>query len=406
VPETVTFTLDGRPIQARAGQSVAGALLAAGVEVLTRSPKYRRPRGIYCAGGYCPNCLVSVDGVPHVRACMVPARDGLQVELDGSAAKRLDPYRAADRLAFLLPLGFQYRYFKRQSFAWRAWERRLRAAAAETRMPEPGDVPPAERVEADLLVVGGGPAGIGAAAAAARVGLRVVLASRRGLGGRARPVPPPEVSAAVEELRASPRVRLVTPATVVAGFDGRFVVDAGMHALEVTARSSVLATGAYERGLVFEGNDRPGVMLSSALRRLVLEEGVLAHSTAVLAGTDGGINETAAELRAAGVTVAAVLDREPLAVVGSRHVRAVRLEGGASIRCDVVGISGGWQAADELRFQATSSGTAIVAGERARPLDEGAGPLPLLQGIGAVVGTRTAAAAFAEGLAAGARAAA
>jgi sarcosine oxidase subunit alpha len=405
VAEAVTFTLDGRSIRARPGQSVAGALLAAGVDVLTRSPKYRRPRGIYCAGGYCPNCLVRVDGVPHVRACMTPATEGLPVELEGSAGKRLDPLRAADRLGFLLPLGFQYRYFKRQSFAWRVWEGRLRAAAAETRMPEPGEMPPAERVKADLLVVGGGPAGIGAAVAAARAGLQVVLASRRGIGGRARPALPPELSSAVEELRKSPLVRFVLPGTVVAFFDGCFVVDAGTRALEVTAGSSVLATGAYERGLVFEGNDRPGVMLSSALRRLVLEEGVLTGSTAVLAGTDSSIHETAGELRAAGVTVVAVLDEAPLAALGSRRIEALRLTGGETVRCDVVGISGGWQAADELRFQATSRGVDVVAGERATP-PEGDGPLPLLQGAGAVVGTRTAAEAFVEGLAAGARAAA
>jgi sarcosine oxidase subunit alpha len=405
VAKAITFTLDEQPITANPGQSVAGALLAAGVDVLTRSPKYRRPRGIYCAGGYCPNCLVRVDGVPHVRACMTPAAEGLRVELDGSVSKHLDPLRAADRLGFLLPLGFQYRYFKRQSFAWRLWEGRLRTAAAETRMPEPGEVSPAERINADLLVVGGGPAGIGAAAAAARAGLQVVLASRRGIGGRARPALPPEVGASGEELRKSPLVRLVLPGTVVAVFNGRFVVDASTHAIEVTAGSSVLATGAYERGLVFEGNDRPGVMLSSALRRMVLEERVLTGSTAVLAGTDDSIHGTAAELGAAGVTIADVLDRAPVAVLGSRRVEAVRLAGGETVRCDVVGIGGGWQAADELRFQATSSGTDVVVGERASP-PEGHGPLPLLQGAGAVVGTRTAAEAFAEGLAVGARAAA
>jgi len=143
-------------------------------------------------------------------------------------------------------------------------------------------------------------------------------------------------------------------------------------------------------------------MLSSALRRLVLEEGVLTGSTAVLAGTDSSIHETAGELRAAGVTVVAVLDEAPLAALGSRRIEALRLTGGETVRCDVVGISGGWQAADELRFQATSRGTEVVAGERATP-SEGGGPLPLLQGVGAVVGTRTAAEAFAEGLAAVAR---
>src|SRR5687767_3517714 len=92
--ETVRFSFDGRAIDAQAGQSVAGALLAAGVTSLTRSAKYRRPRGIHCAGGYCPNCMLRVDGRPHVRSCMTPVTDGMRVETEGSTAARVDLLRA------------------------------------------------------------------------------------------------------------------------------------------------------------------------------------------------------------------------------------------------------------------------------------------------------------------------
>jgi sarcosine oxidase subunit alpha len=436
----VRFTLDGRPVAGRAGQSVAAALLGAGVATLTRSGKYRRPRGIHCANGHCPGCLLRIDGEPHVRACMVDVREGLRVETEGAAHRRFDPYRAIDRAGRLFPVGFQYRYFKRQNAAWRLWERRLRALAADTEIPEPIEVLPAERVSADLLVVGGGPAGLGAAAAAAAAGLDVVLVTRRSrLGGRLRAAigtggAPGPVAEAYAAVRASERVRVLAPGTVVAGFGDRWVVDGGARAVEVTARASILATGAYERLLPFPGNDRPGVMLTSALVRLAREDRVLGGRSAVVVASDDAGYALAADLAAAGVRVPALLDvraggapvaaRERaeragtevvadarvLAVTGRGRVAGVRFAspaGTRSVACDVVGMSGGWQPADELRYAATSTGEDVVRGERARPLGPAAdGPLPVLQAVGHVAGTYGAEAAVAEGARAGALAAA
>jgi sarcosine oxidase subunit alpha len=413
--ETVRFSFDGRAIDAQAGQSVAAALLAAGVTTLTRSAKYRRPRGIHCAGGYCPNCMLRVDGRPHVRSCMTPVRDGMRVETEGSTAARLDPLRAIDRAAPLFPVGFQYRYFKRQGPLWRIWEGRLRKAAAETEMPVVTDVPEAERVAADLLVVGGGPAGVAAAAAGAEAGLSVLLATRR---------PKPAMS--------SERVTVLAPATVVAGFEGVYLIDAGSRLVEATAPASILATGAYERAVVFPGNDRPGVMLTSALRRLALEERVLSGRSAVIVATHDGAYPMAAELAGAGLELRALLDPRPAeaaeaatlralgvdVVQGARSIRAhgravlrgLSFEAGGRrrrIRCDLVGMSGGWQPADELRYAATSDGQDVVEGERATPLGAGeaTGALPVLQAVGAVAGTWDTETALAEGRRAGALAA-
>jgi sarcosine oxidase subunit alpha len=350
---------------------------------------------------------------------MLPARDGLRVEADGpSAASRFDPYRAIDRLGFLFPLGFQYRYFKRQTFAWRAWERRLRAVAAESPVPPPFEVPPAERMSADLLVVGSGPAGLGVAAAAGRAGLRVVLTGRSAeLGGRIKHAlragsAPPPVLAAREYVRHAGNVTCVAPGTVVAAFGERFLVDRRERILEVTAPMSVLATGAYERALTFPDNDRPGVMLTSALRRLVLDDGVRIAGEVVIVTRDDSAHAAADELRAAGVRVAAVLDQRAGArfegIVGRRRVTALRCEADGvrrTIPCGIVAMSGGWQPADELRYQATSHGTDLVAGERARPLDPAEKRLSLLHGVGAVAGATTAGRAFAEGSVAGALAA-
>jgi sarcosine oxidase, subunit alpha len=438
----VRFALNGRPLEAREGQSLAAALLAAGVTTLTRSPKYRRPRGIHCARGHCPNCLLRVDGVPHVRSCIVPVRDGMRVETEGATAARVDPLRAIDKAGALFPVGFQYRWFKRQNLAWRLWEGQLRRTAAETEMPAPTEVPPAERIAADLLVVGAGPAGIAAAAAAAEAGLRVVLAGRRAaLGGGQRTMlehgeGPADLQAALARVRDDARVRILAPGTVVAAFDKRYLVDAGTHVIEVTAVLSVLATGAYERAIPFPGNDRPGVMLTSALRRLALEDRVLAGRRAALVATDDSAYAHAAELLAAGMEVVAIADVRTdgglPASAADLHAAGVELIGGARVsgiggrgalrglllaaaagerlvRCDVVGMSGGWQAADELRYVATSDGQAVVVGERARPLHPDAPadePMAVLQGVGAVVGTRDVAAAVEEGARAGALAAA
>jgi sarcosine oxidase subunit alpha len=432
----IRFTFNGREIKAREGQSVAAALLAADVTMLTRSSKYRRPRGIHCAAGHCPNCMLRIDGIPHVRACMRAVEAGMTVETEGATAARIDPFRTIDRLGWLFPVGFQYRYFKRQNSAWRAWERQLRRVAAESAIPEAVDVEPAERLVADLLIVGGGPAGIGAASAAAAQGANVVLVTRRAtLGGRLRPVlarggEPLAVREAIAAIHASERIRVIAPGTAVASFPGVVLIDDGTRVVEVRAERSILATGAYERSVPFPGNDRPGVMLASALRRLVLEEDVLAGATAVLVATDDAAYATACELRDAGTRVAAVLDlrasgpagsMDELDAAGVRIVRGARIVGisgrsrvtaiefeaaedSGSIRCDVVGMSGGWQAADDLRYVATSTGDALVVGERANPIDPtaaGVGPLPLLQAAGAVAGTADALTAFAEGALAG-----
>jgi sarcosine oxidase subunit alpha len=422
------FTFNGRSVTARAGQSIAAALLEAGVTTLTRSSKYRRPRGIYCADGHCPNCMLRVDGTPHVRTCMVPARDGLVVESEGVAARRIDPFRVIDRTGSLFPVGFQYRYFKRQNLAWRLWEGRLRSLAAESELPAPFEIPPAERLAADLLVVGGGPAGLSAAAAAADRGLDVVLATRRAIDPRRSDG---AVLAGLRgTLRSHPKVTALAPGTVVAGFGDRYVVDCRDHVVEVTAGSSILATGAYERALAFPGNDRPGVMLTRALVRLVLEQGVVPRGAVALVTDRDWAYAAAAQLARAGCRIAAVVDlrtgeraappsdpgmlvlvgAEVLGVRGTGAIRGISVRtvhGTHELACAVVTVSGGWQAADELRYAATSHGDAVVLGERAMPVELGlAGrDLPQLQAVGAVAGCFDAPAAIAEGAVAGAWAA-
>lgn len=371
--------------------------------------------------------MLRVDGTPHVRTCMTPAQRDHVVESEGSAARRIDPFRAIDRAGALFGVGFQYEYFKRQNFAWRMWESRLRALAAESKMPEPFEIPAAEWLEADLLVVGGGPAGLAAAAAAAGRGLEVVLATRRPVTERGSDGPQ------LAELRASigaqQNVRVLAPGTVIAAFGDRYVVDCRDHVAEVTAPNSILATGAYERGLTFPGNDRPGVMLTSALVRLVLDDRVKPRGAVAIVTDQDWAYGAAARLRDAGCTIAAVVDVRPGGAGLSRaeprmqlltEAEVVSVSAGAGgvrdltvrtrhgvhkLPCRAIAISGGWQPADELRYAATSHGDAVVVGERAAAIDAAASPdgreLPTLQAVGAVAGCTEAAAAVAEGELAG-----
>ena len=251
--------------------------------------------------------MLRIDGRPHVRSCLTVAREGMRVETEGATARRIDVFRAIDKAGQLFPVGFQYRYFKRQNAAWRLWERQLRKLAAETEVPESFPIPPAQRMRVDLLVVGAGPAGLAAARAAAAEGLEVAIVGRRArLGGAARGRD--DVRDLARAVLESPRVRVIAPGAVVAGFGDCYVVDGGERALEVTAAASVLATGAYERSVVFPGNDRPGVMLTSALRRLVLDEEILQGRTAVLVVSDDSGYHQARELLAGGLEIAVIAD--------------------------------------------------------------------------------------------------
>jgi NADPH-dependent 2,4-dienoyl-CoA reductase/sulfur reductase-like enzyme len=438
----VTFTFNGKQVEAEEGQSVAAALLAEGEVQLGRSMKYRRPRGLYCATGSCPNCLLRVDGVSFTRSCMTEAREGMVVEdQKPQRIRKFDPLRAVDFVDFPFPLGFQYRYFKRSNKVYELWEGKLREIAGHASMPttKPA-LGVAIKKSADLLVIGAGPAGIGAATAAAEAGLRVVLVSR--WWGTDRPElmkrrlgfidgPLREATAGIDRLAG---LEVFAPATAFAIFDDTTMVDHEGRLIEVVAPSIVLATGAHERGLVFDGNDLPGVMLASAASRLIRRDGVKPGRRAVVVTADDDAYDVAVELDEAGLQVVAALDTraagpilgtERLRERGIRHATGVEVLGthgfgrvrGVNVRinetderldCDLLAISGGWQLADELHYQATSRGDVLVEGDRATPIDwqalDEASPNAIYS-VGAAAGAHESEQAFLEGRLAGLHAA-
>ena len=132
----VSFSFDGKQVEAFEGDTIGSALHAAGHRVLSRSFKYHRPRGLFCCAGQCPNCLVEVDGWPGVRACTEPVREGMKVEhMNASPSLRFDVMRATDIFGSrLTPPGFYYKTFIRPRRLWPLYEKVLRNAAGLGRL--------------------------------------------------------------------------------------------------------------------------------------------------------------------------------------------------------------------------------------------------------------------------------
>jgi sarcosine oxidase subunit alpha len=289
---TIRFRFGSREVEAFAGDSIGSALYAGGVRVFSRSFKYHRPRGLVCCRGNCASCLMTVDGVPNVRVCVEPAREGAIVapqNVWGSLER--DLLGVVDKLGDrFLPVGFYYRTMIRPRRAWPLYERALRSVAGLGEVGGARRRVDVEHLHARVLVIGGGRSGRAAAARAAAGGPGVVLVDDRD------PTP-------------LDGVELLAPATALAIYEGGLVpVDAGGLLYRVRAEHIVVATGTLEQPLVFPGNDLVGVMLPDAVRRLARDWSIAPGRRAVvIAAGDDGL-DAAHDLAEAGVEVAEVVD--------------------------------------------------------------------------------------------------
>jgi sarcosine oxidase subunit alpha len=394
----VQFTFDGKPVSAFAGDTIGSALYAAGQRVFSRSFKYHRRRGLMCCSGSCPNCLVTVDGAPGVRACTEPVSEGAKVEhLNARPSLSFDAMAVIDKVGGpFTPPGFYYKTFIRPRSLWPLYEKVLRNAAGLGRLPERQ----AERSwkteyrrrHADLLVVGGGAAGLAAAATAARLGADVVLADEAAeLGGRLLWEGGQGLAAELAAEAHDAGVELLVNASALGHYDGLVAVWQGSTLHQIRARRQLYATGAIEQPLVFRGNDLPGVMLSGGARRLAELYSVKPGERAVVAtSSDRGL-EAALALHARGVEIVLVADlRESgsdaaqaltaagievlsgwtvVGATGASHVEAAVLspieslkpdaapEPRVELECDLLVVSGGCSPATSLPTQAGATTT-------------------------------------------------
>jgi sarcosine oxidase subunit alpha len=386
--KTISFTFDGRRVEAVEGDTVGSALYAAGRRTFSRSFKYHRRRGLMCCAGQCPNCIVAVNGAPGARACVEPARDGMRVEhLNARPSLEFDLMRATDLLGGpFMPPGFYYKTFIHPRRLWPLYEKVLRNAAGLGRLPEhqPEREWRTEYRHADVLVIGGGAAGLAAATAAARLGADVVMADEGPEpGGRMLVGPERDRVAQLTHQARTAGVEILSRASALGYFDGMVPVwqDDTLH--QIRARHHVFATGTIEQPLVFAGNDLPGVMLADGARRLVSLYAVSPGLRAVLATTSDRGLVAARELQAVGVEIVAVADLRPDAsadaaglrrsgipvfaghtvieaagrnAVSSAVIAPTDGRGGASgerrYECDLVIVSGGAIPASSLALQA------------------------------------------------------
>ncbi len=293
----IKFFFEGREVEAYEGESIAAALYAIGVDVLSWSSKVERPRGAFCMIGKCSSCFMIVDGIPNTRTCIEPVREGVRVERQRGLAE--------------IPLA---------STVYEAEEEEI--------------------LETDILVIGGGPAGLSAALAAAKYGLNVVLVNEHfKLGGQL--VKQTHKFFGSKELFGGLRgfqvgkelarkiamydnIRVLLQTTAYGIFRGGWVGLMNKNKLyRVKPRYIIASTGASERYLAFPGNDLPGVMGAGGAQTLMNEYGILPGEEVVVVGSGNVGVIVSYQLLQAGAKVKAIVEIMP--EIGAWFVHAAKI---------------------------------------------------------------------------------
>ncbi|SFE78372.1 sarcosine oxidase subunit alpha family protein [Shimia marina] len=398
----VKFSFNGKQFTGYEGDTLASALLANDQMLMGRSFKYHRPRGVVASGAEEPNALVNMGQggkfEPNQRATTTELFDGLTASSQNHwPSLEFDVGVVNNYAARFLPAGFYYKTFMAPAAAWKhVFEPIVRQSAGLGKAPKDRDADRYEHFYAffDVVVVGGGIAGLQSAKAAAQSGAKVLLMEQTAhWGGRAsvdggtvEGAPVAEyIAATVAELEGMENVTLRNRMMGAGVYDHGYVLgyervtdhapltDGPRHRLwRIRAKQIVTATGAIERPLSFAGNDIPGVMLASAVRDYAENFGVSSGDRTVVVTNNDDAYRTAIALKKAGLDVPVILDARAngggalmteakgmgirvelgkgiAKVKGGKRVTGVAIcaqagEGATleEISCDAVAMSGGW----------------------------------------------------------------
>lgn len=412
--QPLNFRFNGKQLQGYAGDTLASALLANGVSVVGRSFKLHRPRGIVGCGAEEPNAIMQIgEGartLPNLRATQVELYEGLVASsVKGWPSVNFDISVVNNYFGRVFSAGFYYKTFMRPKKLWHLYEKLIRKSAGLGKAPTVADPDTYTHLNAhcDVLIAGAGPAGLMAALAAAKSGARVILADEQfEFGGSllssdalldGQPASD-WVADVTQTLKDMDNVTLLPRSSVFGYYDHNFLAIAENltdHLAEsertgprqrlwrVRARQVVLAQGAFERPLVFCNNDRPGVMMASAVSTYLKRYAVSPGQRVVIFTNNDTAYQTASDLVQCGVEVAAVVDSRANAaaseravaagipvlaghvvadVSGSKRITGVRIakwsgdpsmtvSSTINIRCDLLAVSGGWSPAVHLHSQ-------------------------------------------------------
>ncbi|MFG6158689.1 sarcosine oxidase subunit alpha family protein [Halomonas sp. 1390] len=369
---TLTFTFNGKQYQGHAGDTLASALLANGVDIVNRSFKYSRPRGIVAAGAEEPNALVQLGSteaaqVPNVRATQQALFDGLTAQsTNGWPNVQRDVMSLVGKLGGrFMPPGFYYKTFMAPASLWMTYEKYIRKGAGLGRSPMERDPDSYDHLHqhCDMLVIGAGPAGLAAALTAARAGARVILCDEQEeMGGSlldSRELLDDQPAAqwaekVISELAESDNVTLLPRTTANGYHDHHFVTlherrtehlgetaprgegyrptRSRMH--RVRAGQVLLATGALERPLVYAGNDVPGNLVAGAVSTYIRRYGVVPGNKLVLSTSNDHAYRAALDWEEAGREVVAIVDarRNPDGeLVEQARARGIRIITGSAV---------------------------------------------------------------------------
>ncbi len=417
----VSFKFNSKNYYGYKGDTLASALIANGIHLVGRSFKYHRPRGIMTAGSEEPNAIVQLNNnsalsEPNVRATEVEIYDGLEASSQNCwPSVNFDIGGINNFLSPLLPAGFYYKTFMWPASFWEKYEYFIRKSAGLGKSPaEPDpDIYDHKYIHCDVLVIGGGISGIMAAKTAAQNGLNTLLVEEKpNLGGTTiyqnseqhkinNQTSSIWLEKEIANLESLDNLEIKTRTSVAAFHGYNFLLarenltdhlpikdrtnKVRQRLLKIRAKKVITATGSLERPLVFNNNDRPGIFLSSAIKKYIDFYGVSCGEDNVLFTNNDSAYETALSLFKKGIRVKAIVDirEQPsskiIEEVESNGIKVykeytvVNTEGYKKINkisimqlskdgqsvigskidldCDCLGLSGGWTPAVHLFTQ-------------------------------------------------------